>query len=387
MLEDVSIPSQKSLNFRNNLAHLVSPLRRVRPRVPFFRLAAHRIPTLWGLFRGLLRAAPTEHIYHRVRVLFEQNRHRTGTERTIQELRKGYKWLETFKRAQAGDVKTQAVIQRYDRFLRFKAEKEHWTELVLKEVEWQEHLKNRPIFTGGFVHPTVFHPPFPRMKPQPMAISRIIANRMKQRERRFSKMEELTRMRDMVRKEQHLEQEIMREARRTGEQFEPVFEGEDWSTPLVQAANDIYANVKATAERNLRPFSPELIEQVRAARRNKIANKTKERERERRGEILRVTRKRWRKGLTPHLLSTLSEKQKREELIVQRSIAEVGYVGLLKKRKGWKLKEPKPKVEGKYWSVEDAEWIGKEEREAAKKALLAIQEENERRRESSSVGD
>lgn len=67
------------------------------------------------------------------------------------------------------------------------------------------------------------------MKPQPMAISRIIANRMKQRERRFSKMEELTRMRDMVRKEQHLEQEIMREARRTGEKFEPVFEGEDWS--------------------------------------------------------------------------------------------------------------------------------------------------------------
>ncbi|GAW08355.1 hypothetical protein LENED_010411 [Lentinula edodes] len=299
MLEDVSLPSQKSLNFRNNLAHLVSSLRRVRPRVPFFRLAAHRIPTLWGLFRGLLRAAPTEHIYHRVRVLFEQNRHRTGTERTIQELRKGYKWLETFKRAQAGDVKTQAVLQRYDRFLQFKAEKEHWTELVLKEVEWQEHLKNRPIFTGGFVHPTAFHPPFPRMKPQPMAISRIIANRMKQRERRFSKMEELTRMRDMVRKEQHLEQEIMREARRTGEKFEPVFEGEDWSTPLTQAANDIYANVKATAERNL--------------------------------PLLR-----------------------------------------------W--------VEGKYWSVEDAEWIGKEEREAAKKALLAIQEENERRRESS-VGD
>lgn len=84
--------------------------------------------------------------------------------------------------------------------------------------------------------------------------------------------------------------------------------------------------------------------------------------------------------MTPHLLSTLSKEQIRKELIVQRSVAEVGYVGLLKKRKGWKLREPKEKVEGKEWSVEDAEWMGKEERETAKKALLAIQEENARRR-------
>ncbi|KAJ3717316.1 hypothetical protein DFJ43DRAFT_1099789 [Lentinula guzmanii] len=378
-------PSAKSLNFRDNLARLIAPLRRVRPRVPFFRLAAHRIPTLWGLYRGLLRAAPTEHIYNRVCTLFKHNRHRTGTERTIQELRKGYKWLETFKRAEAGDVKTQALLQRYDRFLRLKAEKEHWARLVQKEVDWQKHLRNRPILTGGFVHPTPFHPPFPRMKPQPVAISRIIASRMKQRDRRFMKMEELTQMRDMVRKEQYMEQAITRDARRTGAEFEPVFEGQDWSSPLVKASNDIFSSVKATTERNLRPFSPELLEQVRRARQNKIANKTKERERERRGEILRSTRKRWRKGLTPHLLSTMSEEQKKKELIVLRSTAEVGYVGLLKKRKGWKLKKPKTEVEGKEWSVEDAEWIGTKEREAAAEALVTIQEENERRRDK--VGD
>ncbi|KAJ4485582.1 hypothetical protein J3R30DRAFT_3654997 [Lentinula aciculospora] len=385
MPEDVPSPSAGSLNFRNNLARLVSSLKRVRPRVPFFHLAAHRVPTLWGLYRGLLRAAPTEYIYNRVCVLFRQNHRRTGTERTIRELRRGYKWLEAFKRAQDGDLKTQAVLQRYDRFLKFKAEKEHWGELVQRELAWQEQLKNRPIFTGGFVHPTAFHPPFPRMKPQPMAISRIIASRMKQRDRRFLKMEELTRMRDMIRKEQHMEQEIIREARRTGDYFEPVYEGKDWGAPLATASDDIYAKIKATAERNLRPFSPELLEKVRIARQNKIANKTKERERERRGEVLRITRKRWRKDLTPHLLSTMPDKQKKEELIVQRSIAEVGYVGLLKKRKGWKLKEPKTKVEGKEWSVEDAAWIGQEEREAATKSFFAIQEENERRRRK--VGD
>lgn len=56
------LPSVESQTFRANLAQLLSPLRRVRPRVPFFELAAHRIPTLWGLYRGLLREAPTEDV-------------------------------------------------------------------------------------------------------------------------------------------------------------------------------------------------------------------------------------------------------------------------------------------------------------------------------------
>lgn len=147
-----------------------------------------------------------------------------------------------------------------------------------------------------------------------------------------------------------------------------------------EAANNIYKDIMATSARNLRPVPQKLLDQVREARRNKIANKTKERERERRGEVLRITRKRWRKNLTPHLLATLSEKQKEEELTVQRSIAEVGYIGLLKKRKGWKLKEPKPSVEGKQWSVEDAEWIGLQEQEAARRALIAVEEANEKKR-------
>lgn len=52
----------KSLAFRANLAKLVSPLRRVRPKRPFYELPAHRIPTLWYLYRGLLRNSPTEDV-------------------------------------------------------------------------------------------------------------------------------------------------------------------------------------------------------------------------------------------------------------------------------------------------------------------------------------
>lgn len=43
---------------RQSLAAAFSALRRVRPRVPFFKLPAHRIPTRWSLYRGLLHCLP-----------------------------------------------------------------------------------------------------------------------------------------------------------------------------------------------------------------------------------------------------------------------------------------------------------------------------------------
>ena len=57
----ISAPSPASSTFRAELAKLVSPLKRIRPRVPFRKLAAHRIPTL-SLYRGLLRNATTEDV-------------------------------------------------------------------------------------------------------------------------------------------------------------------------------------------------------------------------------------------------------------------------------------------------------------------------------------
>ena len=55
-------PSTESLQHRAEIAKLLSPLRRALPRVPFWKLAAHRIPTLWMLYRRLLRHAEHEHV-------------------------------------------------------------------------------------------------------------------------------------------------------------------------------------------------------------------------------------------------------------------------------------------------------------------------------------
>lgn len=59
-MAQVPLPSPESQKFRADLAKLISPLRRVRPRLPFFQLAVHRVPTLWGLYRSLLRELPNE---------------------------------------------------------------------------------------------------------------------------------------------------------------------------------------------------------------------------------------------------------------------------------------------------------------------------------------
>src|ERR1700728_7069 len=87
----ISTPSESSLAFRANLAALVSPLKRVRPRVPFYKLAAHRIPTLWCLYRGLLRAASGSNTQFRIAMLFRQYCHLTSPAATREKLLQGYK--------------------------------------------------------------------------------------------------------------------------------------------------------------------------------------------------------------------------------------------------------------------------------------------------------
>lgn len=62
-------------------------------------------------------------------------------------------------------------------------------------------------------------------------------------------------------------------------------------------------------------FSPELLERIKGARREKIRNKTRERERMRSGEVLLKTLKRRRTGLPAHLEATLTPSQKLQDRI------------------------------------------------------------------------
>ena len=103
-------PEVHPIQHRQNIARIVSSLRPVRPHTPFYRLAAHRVPTLWALYRGLLRASPSPivrsnadsrlfpscypslcHLQVRshVHALFREHRHLTSPALTKIQLEKG----------------------------------------------------------------------------------------------------------------------------------------------------------------------------------------------------------------------------------------------------------------------------------------------------------
>ncbi|KAF7313367.1 hypothetical protein HMN09_00492400 [Mycena chlorophos] len=328
------LPSAASLAFRANLAKLVSPLRRVRPRAPFWELAAHRAPTL-ALYRNLLRNAPDDDIRWRVSSLFRQHHHATGTEKTRRELLKGYKWLDAFKLARTGDEKQQAILARYSRLLAVRAGKGYWKGLVRQELAWQERLKSRPILTGALMKATYYNPPLPRMKPQPTVISDIIRARYKAREGRWARRGLMVEdLRDLA-EEAKFEDGLVN----LGEDFEPVFRNvNEWRGPIFKAIAQVDSWNTNDVKRQYRPVSPELRQILLDARREKIANKTRERARERRGVILKRTLARKRQGPPPHFLSRMTPAQRHRDKIV-RAVGEVGYVGMMKQRMGFKLRD------------------------------------------------
>ncbi|GLB40306.1 putative complex I LYR family protein [Lyophyllum shimeji] len=381
-------PSRESLAFRANLARLLSPLRRVRPRVPFYDIAAHRIPTLWSLYRGLLRQAPTDDIKWRVRMLFRQNQHLTGTAATRKNLEKGYKvgrrcilravlfnedslkFLAAFQRANAGDEKQRAILQRYSQALATKSDKEYWKHLARNEMAWQIKLANRPIMTGGFLRPTPANRPLPRLKPQPWAITSMIRKRRAARERQMLKLAELQESLNDIWHEAKFEAGVARLAGKA-DSFTPVFAShvQDWSQPLETLRRDIRETFPRAQQRRDEPYPPEMLDAIMAARREKIANKTRERERERRGEILRRTILRQNKGPPAHVLSMMTPEQRKMDKIA-RSVSEVGYVARVKRKLGFKLRKPDA------WKAE----IGHpEDKERLNRLSGAIREESARR--------
>ncbi|KAF8149379.1 hypothetical protein B0H34DRAFT_667715 [Crassisporium funariophilum] len=338
--------SQQSITFRANLAELVAPLRRVRSRSPFFHLAAHRIPTLWSLYRGLLRNSPTGDIKFRVTALFRKYQHLTGTGETRKHLRQGYKWLEFFAKAKQGDAHCQAVLSRYSRLIAAKRENAFMLGLLHKELEWQERLRNRPILTGGFLRPTIYNGPLPRMKPQPIAISGMIRTRMKARTVRLEKQSRMKEALDDLASERRFEMGLKQ---LVGEELSSTFYSdldayEQWTAPIKRVLQDMDKVYKNDHARSNRPYPPELLESIIEARREKIRNKTREKERERSGEILKTTLRRQQQGPPAHILAKMSPERRKMDKVA-RSLSEVGYVALVKRRLKMPLKDPEAGLE------------------------------------------
>lgn len=147
---------------------------------------------------------------------------------------------------------------------------------------------------------------------------------------------------------------------------------EEWLRPLKEKYEGILKTYHLDEERMRSGFPVKLIEQLKDAKRDKVVNKSREKMRERRGEILRSTLIR-RRSLPPaHVLSTMTPSQKKLYKIARGSLSEVGYVGAVKRKLGWKLKDP-----GLGEKLEAGE-VG--ERERLDEMERSIRRENARRR-------
>lgn len=109
-------------------------------------------------------------------------------------------------------------------------------------------------------------------------------------------------------------------------------------TPIRDLLGDIETRHRRDVARLHLPYTPAFLDMVKQARRNKIENKTRERERERRGEILPITIRRMRQGPPPHLLAVMTPAEKERDRIM-RLPSEAGYTGRVKRRAGMKLKD------------------------------------------------
>jgi hypothetical protein len=196
------------------------------------------------------------------------------------------------------------------------------------------------------MRPTFFNGPLPRMKRQPEHVTGMIISRLKARTRRTARQLELFAVSEDLRLEAQFEAAL---AARVGrDAFAPAFDGQekDWAQPVQAELQETFDGFARDEARKRRPFPPEMLRQIRAAKRERIRNKRNELVREKAGERTLSARIRIRKSYPVGAMANWSEQRKREMLLVRRNISEVGYVGELKRKMGWKIRESEEMLEG-----------------------------------------
>ncbi|KAF8452446.1 hypothetical protein L210DRAFT_3468333 [Boletus edulis BED1] len=363
----VPSPSPSSVAHRESIARLLTPLRRIRPTVAYYKLAAHRIPTLWTLYRGLQRHAERENVKWRIRTLFEAKRHTIQAHVAKAQLERAYQWLDKFVRAKQGDAYLQAVLDRYDRMIASKRERRVFGRLVREALEDQARLRTRTIFKGSFMRPTLYHRLLPRLVPQPVSISCMINKRRLRRERRYGQSLELM---EWI-KDLQMESAFEKQLRRSGARVDRVFSDDlgAWLQPLRDKLRIIQKANAKDYDRLYSDYSPKLLLSGVRARRQKTQYRTRQHVRERAGEVFPSTLARIRQGPPAHVLAKMTPEERRSDKIV-RSPSEAGYTASVKMKMRRKLKD------GETWRMEDGR---EEEWEKLERLEEEVREENMRR--------
>ncbi|KAG8690481.1 hypothetical protein FRC11_011304 [Ceratobasidium sp. 423] len=275
-------PSAASLALRASIAQRLSGLRRTSPKVPFWALAAHRVPTLWTLYRGLLRAAPGENTRWRIRGLFQRNHHLTSPIKTRDALAIAHRWLDYLNHANAGDVRKQRVVARFERAFGEMKKRVRWKDIYRRELEWIYQMRNRPVLTGGFMRPTLFHKLVPRMYRQPIHLSMMIRRRRMARARRLEEQRRLIEWKLDILREREFESRLIESGHL--DRKNAIWQTNEWILPIQKRIALIQEAYTRDKRRALFIFPPHIVAQIKQARTRRIERKTQQAEKLAKGE-------------------------------------------------------------------------------------------------------
>ena len=208
------------------------------------------------------------------------------------------------------------------------------------------------------------------MKSQPLHISGMIVSRKRARRWRIQKQAVVhENLLDLI-NEARFEEKLADEAKRFGQSFAPTFAAAretEWTQLILEQKAAIVAQFERENERLHIPVPLKMLQQLKAARKERKENLYRAAVRERRGEMTAWARDRRKLGYPAPVMNRWSPEKRRRMLIVRRSVSQVGYVGMLKRQMGWKIRP----LEDQY---------SPEEYARLKKSELAIRRENIKRR-------
>ncbi len=104
---------------------------------------------------------------------------------------------------------------------------------------WYEKMRTRPIMTGGYLRPTLFHRALPRLVPQPPHITGMITSRRKARERRIARFDTIQEYAKLLNTEFKFEDALVKAVEKKGQTVERVFTEDTaaWRTYFCPGSN------------------------------------------------------------------------------------------------------------------------------------------------------
>ncbi|SCV74610.1 BQ2448_7639 [Microbotryum intermedium] len=191
---------------------------------------AHRIPTLWSLYRPLLRFSSVQiHPSIESRVLrdyvkreFRRATKLTGRDKVRDKLVKGYELLDLLETTSTSPTslnRLRSLIQH------ISLSSPHKKPLPTPPPPL------KPRLTRGILQAQPYHPPLPRLKPQPIGMGAMIYERRKRISKRWSESDKVKTWSEDGRNEDRFEREVLLGAsgRADGQQPQQQVWGKEWT--------------------------------------------------------------------------------------------------------------------------------------------------------------